>query len=60
VRNRHHADCHVAVERAADRYTLICDGPLICIRGVAPGLTGAMITKDFPNEGLPGGGRQAI
>ena len=27
VRNRHHADCRVAVERAADRYTLICDGP---------------------------------
>jgi hypothetical protein len=26
VRNRHHADCRVAVERAADRYTLICDG----------------------------------
>jgi DNA-binding CsgD family transcriptional regulator len=28
VRNRHHADCRAAVERAADRYTLICDGPL--------------------------------
>ncbi len=29
MRNRHHADCRVAVERAAERYTLICDGPLI-------------------------------
>jgi hypothetical protein len=28
VRNRHHAGCRVAVERAADRYTLICDEPL--------------------------------
>ena len=28
VRSRHHAGCRVAVERAADRYTLICDGPL--------------------------------
>jgi hypothetical protein len=28
VRNRHHAGCRVAVERAADRYTLICDRPL--------------------------------
>jgi hypothetical protein len=27
VRNRHHADCRVAVERAADRHTLIRDGP---------------------------------
>lgn len=27
VRIRHHADRRVAVERAADRYTLICDGP---------------------------------
>lgn len=27
VRNRHHADCRVAVERAADGYTLICDEP---------------------------------
>jgi hypothetical protein len=27
VRNRHHAGCRVAIERAADRYTLICDGP---------------------------------
>jgi hypothetical protein len=27
VRNRHHAGCRVAGERAADRYTLICDGP---------------------------------
>jgi len=27
VRNRHQAGCRVAVERAADRYTLICDGP---------------------------------
>ena len=27
MRNRHHAGCRVAVERAADRYTLICDGP---------------------------------
>src|SRR3954453_18166126 len=26
VRNRHHAGCRVAVERAADRYTLIRDG----------------------------------
>ena len=26
MRNRHHAGCRVAVERAADRYTLICDG----------------------------------
>ena len=25
--SRHHAGCRVAVERAADRYTLICDGP---------------------------------
>jgi hypothetical protein len=28
VRNRHHADCRVA----AERYTLICDGP---VKGVA-------------------------
>jgi hypothetical protein len=27
VRNRHHAGCRVAAERAADRYTIICDGP---------------------------------
>jgi hypothetical protein len=27
VRNRHHAGRRVAVERAADRYTLICDEP---------------------------------
>jgi hypothetical protein len=27
--NRHQAGCRVAVERAADRYTLICDGPVI-------------------------------
>ena len=27
VAQRHHAGCRVAVERAADRYTLICDGP---------------------------------
>jgi integrase len=25
VRNRHHAGCRVAVERAADPYTLICE-----------------------------------
>jgi len=31
VRNRHHADCRVAVERAADRYTLICDGPVFLL-----------------------------
>jgi hypothetical protein len=29
LRSRHHAGCRVAVERAADRYTLICDGPVI-------------------------------
>jgi hypothetical protein len=28
LRSRHHAGCRVAVERAADRYTLICDRPL--------------------------------
>ena len=28
VRSRHHAGCRVAVERGADRYTLICDGPV--------------------------------
>src|ERR1035438_1617957 len=26
--NRHHAGCRVAVERAADRFTLICDEPV--------------------------------
>jgi hypothetical protein len=29
VRNRHHAGWRVAVEPAADRYTLICDEPRI-------------------------------
>jgi len=33
VRNRHHAGCRVAVERAADRYTLICDEPVMRPRG---------------------------
>lgn len=28
VRNRHQAGCRVAVERAADRHILICDGPV--------------------------------
>jgi len=28
VHNRHHAGCRIAVERAADQYTLICDVPL--------------------------------
>jgi hypothetical protein len=28
VRNRHQVGCRVVVERAADRYTLICDGPV--------------------------------
>jgi hypothetical protein len=28
VRNRHHAGCHVAAERAAGRYTLICAEPV--------------------------------
>jgi hypothetical protein len=32
VRIRHHADCRVAVERAADRYVLICDGPYLVPR----------------------------
>jgi hypothetical protein len=27
VRNRHHAGCRIAGERAADRYTLICEEP---------------------------------
>ena len=27
MRSRHRAGCRVIVERAADRYTLICDGP---------------------------------
>jgi Single-strand binding protein family len=34
VRNRHHADCRVAGERAADRYTLICEEPPIGHRDV--------------------------
>ncbi len=29
MRHRRHAGCRVAAERAADRYTLICDGPQI-------------------------------
>jgi hypothetical protein len=29
VRNRHQAGCCVAGERAADRYTLICEEPLL-------------------------------
>jgi hypothetical protein len=28
LRSRHQAGCPVAVERAADRYTLICDAPV--------------------------------
>jgi hypothetical protein len=36
VRNRHHADCRVA----AERYTLICDGPEIRWR---LGMTGEII-----------------
>jgi hypothetical protein len=28
MRNRHQAGCRVAVERAVDRYALICDGPI--------------------------------
>jgi hypothetical protein len=28
VRHRRHAGCRVAAERAADHYTLICDGPV--------------------------------
>jgi hypothetical protein len=35
VRSRRHAGCRVAVERAADRYTLICDGPNIAFSGIA-------------------------
>jgi hypothetical protein len=42
VRNRHHADCRVAVERAAERYTLICDGPLIA-RLVASSTSGGSL-----------------
>ena len=33
MRNRHQAGCRVAVERAVDRYTLICDGPVIALKG---------------------------
>jgi hypothetical protein len=33
VRNRYHADCRVTVERAADRYTLICDALAILGNG---------------------------
>jgi hypothetical protein len=37
LRNRHHAGCHVAVERAADRYTLVGDGPSQAdVWGIAP------------------------
>jgi hypothetical protein len=35
VRHRRHAGCRVAAERAADRYTLICDGPNIAFSGIA-------------------------
>jgi putative ABC transport system permease protein len=43
LRSRHHAGCRVAVERAADRYTLICDGPLFSATG-ASGTTRRTIT----------------
>src|SRR4030095_17244597 len=46
VRNRHNARCRVAVERAADRYTLICEEPLI----------GGMEATEAKSWGATGGG----
>ena len=43
MRIRHRADCRVAVERAADSYTLICDGPLITASYVA-----SVVVEDYP------------
>ena len=51
VRNRHHADCRVAVERAADRYTLICDGPLTSVhRDIAGDTGGQSPSSDRPRK----------